>query len=159
MQQSGVQGQVQSVDSPTQVYLAPDVADGAGQSGSLLPDIDIRTNLQKVVTDQVEDTVRDAFMTANPLAEGVPGLEPTPLTEERSLETAITLPQPTSYAATAATAATPGGQTVAPPTRHSDGEAAFGTRLRPISGGYLPPPRAPASAPASADSQAASGVG
>ena len=153
---------MQSVDSPTQVYLAPDVADGAGQSGSLLPDIDIRTNLQKVVTDQVEDTVRDAFMTANPLAEGVPGLESTPLTEERPLETAVTLPQPTSYAATAApaaTAATPGGQTVAPPAQHSDGEAAFGTRLRPISGGYLPPPRAPASAPASADSQAASGVG
>ncbi|KAF0295283.1 hypothetical protein FJT64_007172 [Amphibalanus amphitrite] len=80
VQPSDEQGLVQAVDSPTQGYLAPESTGGSGQSGSPLPDIDIRANLQKVVTDQVDETVRNAFMTANPLVEEAPSLEETLLT-------------------------------------------------------------------------------
>ena len=142
--------------SPTQEYLAPDGSDGADSSGSLLPDIDIRSDLQKVVTDKVDEVIRNAFMTANSSSGEVPALEPTPLTERPLTEVTVTLPERTSQTATTAP---PAGQSVAPPAPHSDGQAVFGARIRPLGGGYLPPPGGQAAASASAAPQATDGVG
>ncbi|XP_037070854.1 actin cytoskeleton-regulatory complex protein PAN1-like, partial [Pollicipes pollicipes] len=150
--QGGSQGVLGVVPQPTE-YLPP-------PTEAALPDIDVRTSLPQVVQAQIDEAIRNAFVTDNSLSEEVPAIEPSLLMDPSPTVLTITIPDPPVATETVTpTAASSGETAVAPPAPQFDGQAVFGDRLRPPTEEYLPPTRGRHGGAASGASRATDAVG